>query len=149
MAPRSEPQMKIRLGKPEIAFGVLLVIYIALTLTVGPNLLTIALKIVLAILGSVIFIRLSHLAVRRALWRLRNRRCSPTTVGASLSFCLATPRSNRDVARNSGMARHHSRTTIAANEMGGQVTLARHRATLCRSSSDLTTGWIRASCARK
>jgi sigma-B regulation protein RsbU (phosphoserine phosphatase) len=73
MAPRSEPQMKIRLGKPEIAFGVLLVIYIALTLTVGSNLLTIALKIVLAILGSVIFIRLSHLAVRRALWRLRNR----------------------------------------------------------------------------
>jgi sigma-B regulation protein RsbU (phosphoserine phosphatase) len=73
MAPRSEPQMKIRLGKPEIAFGVLLVIYIALTLTVGPNLLTIVLKIVLAILGSVIFIRLSHLAVRRALWRLRNR----------------------------------------------------------------------------
>ncbi|HUS08387.1 MAG TPA: SpoIIE family protein phosphatase [Bryobacteraceae bacterium] len=65
--------MKFRVGKLELAFVVLLPVYIGLISTLGPGKLATALKLSLSVLAAVIFIRLSNVLVRRSLWWLRNR----------------------------------------------------------------------------
>jgi sigma-B regulation protein RsbU (phosphoserine phosphatase) len=66
--------MKIRIGRIEQAFAVLLVLYFILTFVVPPGNFWLALlKYSLVLLGALVAVRISHYAVRKSLWRLRNR----------------------------------------------------------------------------
>src|SRR3954467_13433494 len=65
--------MKIRIGRIEQAFAVLLVLYFALSFFVHGGLWFALLKYSVLVLGAVAMIRISHDAVRKSLWGLRNR----------------------------------------------------------------------------
>jgi sigma-B regulation protein RsbU (phosphoserine phosphatase) len=65
--------MKIRIGRVEQAFAILLVVYFILSFLIpGSGWLTL-LKYSVVVLGAVSAIRISRDAVRKSLWRLRNR----------------------------------------------------------------------------
>ncbi len=65
--------MTVRIGWLEIAFAVVLAIYAALAMlgVTGPS--RAVLKLVLAVLGFWLAIRISRAVVKQMLWRLRNR----------------------------------------------------------------------------
>jgi sigma-B regulation protein RsbU (phosphoserine phosphatase) len=62
-----------RLGKLDKAFLILLLVYIVVLLAVPANAFSGFLQFVLFILGAWILIRISRFALRKAIWRLRNR----------------------------------------------------------------------------
>jgi sigma-B regulation protein RsbU (phosphoserine phosphatase) len=65
--------MKIRIGRVEIAFVVLLAIYILVAFTVQANAYTLTLKLVTSFFGCWAAIRVMRSMVTQMLWRLRNR----------------------------------------------------------------------------
>ena len=65
--------MKVRIGMPEIIFGVLLAIYMLLAFAGVGGLIRLFGKIVVSFLGLWIAIRISKQIVKDCLWRLRNR----------------------------------------------------------------------------
>jgi sigma-B regulation protein RsbU (phosphoserine phosphatase) len=65
--------MTIRLGRVEIAFLALLVLYALLAWTVGPTNYTFVLKMAVVFLGGWTAVRVWRVVVRQMLWRLRNR----------------------------------------------------------------------------
>ena len=65
--------MKIRIGRIEIAFAVLLTIYFALTFLAPRSSWLSLLKSLVIVLGAWAAIRISREVVRKSIWRLRNR----------------------------------------------------------------------------
>ena len=65
--------MKIRIGRIEIAFAVLLVVYALLTFAIKANVWLWLLKYIVVLLGAWTAIRISNDVVRKSIWRLRNR----------------------------------------------------------------------------
>jgi phosphoserine phosphatase RsbU/P len=62
-----------RLGKLDKAFLILLLLYIVLLFAVPSNVFVSFLQFILYVLGAWLVIRLSRFALRKAIWRLRNR----------------------------------------------------------------------------
>ena len=62
-----------RLGKLDKAFLILLLFYIVLLFAVPPNAFVTFLEFMLFVLGAWLVIRISRIALRKAIWRLRNR----------------------------------------------------------------------------
>jgi len=65
--------MKIRIGRIEIAFAVLLVVYALLTFAIKANVWLWLLKYIVVLLGAWTAVRISNDVVRKSIWRLRNR----------------------------------------------------------------------------
>jgi phosphoserine phosphatase RsbU/P len=65
--------MKIRIGRLEIAFGVILAVYVVLALAGVGGWTRLIGKLALSITGFALAVRFSRMAVRGMLWRLRNR----------------------------------------------------------------------------
>jgi phosphoserine phosphatase RsbU/P len=65
--------MKIRIGRLEIAFGVVLAIYLLLALTGVTGWVRLLGKVALGVLGFALAVRISRVVVKEMLWRLRNR----------------------------------------------------------------------------
>ena len=65
--------MTVRIGRLEIAFGIMLALYIALAMTGTDGLIRAVAKLVLSVLGCWLAIRISRVIVKEMLWRLRNR----------------------------------------------------------------------------
>ena len=72
-----------RLGKLDKAFLILLLFYIVLLFAVPPNAFVTLLEFVLFVLGAWLLIRLSRIALRKAIWRLRNRDRKSTRLNSS------------------------------------------------------------------
>jgi sigma-B regulation protein RsbU (phosphoserine phosphatase) len=62
-----------RLGKLDKAFLILLLLYVILLFAVPANVFVTLLEFILYVLGAWLVIRLSRFALRKAIWRLRNR----------------------------------------------------------------------------
>jgi sigma-B regulation protein RsbU (phosphoserine phosphatase) len=62
-----------RLGKLDKAFAFFLLLYLVLLLLARGSAFTVVLQVLLIVLGAWIFLRLTRIALRKAIWRLRNR----------------------------------------------------------------------------
>jgi sigma-B regulation protein RsbU (phosphoserine phosphatase) len=62
-----------RLGKLDKAFTFLLLLYLALLLFAAGSAFTVLLQFLVIVLGAWIVLRLTRIALRKAIWRLRNR----------------------------------------------------------------------------
>jgi len=62
-----------RLGKLDKVFAFLLLLYLALLLFAPGNVFTLLLQFLVIVLGAWIVLRLTRVALRKAIWRLRNR----------------------------------------------------------------------------
>jgi sigma-B regulation protein RsbU (phosphoserine phosphatase) len=62
-----------RLGKLDKTFAIFLLLYLVLLLLARGSAFTVVLQVLLIVLGAWIFLRLTRIALRKAIWRLRNR----------------------------------------------------------------------------